>query len=121
METILSKKPDFEETAIKINDCIEVICWYKHQIYVKLIRAATGMIQSKDINNDYGTDDSKGSAKVAMIGIERSISAWAGLLEIFPEQEYCILEILITLKRLLSEINNSFPNAHSFKRPGFDL
>ena len=109
-----------EEDALKINDCLEVISWYKHQIYVKLCRAATGLMRTNSNEVEYSIDDANGSAKVAIIGIERSISAWAGLLSYFTEQEGSILDLLVILKRLLAQIESSFPQARSFKRPGFD-
>ena len=106
--------------AININDCFDVIGWYKHQIYVKLCRAASGIIRSETENIDYIQEDADGSAKVAIIGIERSITAWSSLLEYLPEQEHDIFRLLIILKRLLSIVEATFPNARAFVRPGFD-
>ncbi|MBN1974803.1 MAG: hypothetical protein JW787_14275 [Sedimentisphaerales bacterium] len=109
-----------EDDAVKINDCLEVIRWYEHQIYVKLCRAATGLICTNPNDTEFSIDDANGSAKVAIIGIERSIAAWAGLLPHFPEQEGSILGLLVILKRLQAQVESAFPNARSFQRPGFD-
>jgi hypothetical protein len=69
---------------------------------------------------EYNLDDANGSAKVAIIGIERSIAAWSGFLPHFPDQENSILDLLVILKRLLMQVENAFPNARAFLRPGFD-
>jgi hypothetical protein len=112
-------KPD--KDALKIQDCLEVIRWYQHQIYVKLCRAASGMIRGELENNEYSPKNASGSAKVALIGIERSLAAWGEMLNQFPEQESSILNLLVKLKRLLIQVETAFPNARAFIRPGFDM
>ena len=111
-------RPDHE--AVKIQDCLEVIRWYQHQIYVKLCRAASGMIRGELEDLEYFPEDANGSAKVAIIGIERSIAAWGGLLNQFPQQEHYILDLLVNLKGLLRQVGSVFPEARAFARPGFD-
>ena len=111
-------RPDKE--ALKIQDCLEVVRWYQHQIYVKLCRAASGMIRGELENNEYSPQDATGSAKVAIIGIERSIAAWGSLLNHFPQQEDSILDLLVHLKGLLRQVETAFPDARAFARPGFD-
>jgi len=108
------------ENALKIQDCHEVIRWYQHQIYVKLCRAASGMIRGELEDNEYSPEDANGSAKVAIIGIERSMAAWARLLNQFPQQERSILDLLVHLRKMLLMIDESFPDARAFIRPGFD-
>lgn len=107
--------------AVSIQDCLEVLRWYQHQIYVKLCRAASGMIRGNLEDLEHAPQDADGSAKVAIIGIERSIAAWAGLLPHFPEQEQRHLDLLATLKRLLRQVEIAFPDARAFVRPGFDM
>jgi hypothetical protein len=111
-------RPD--KDAVKIHDCLEVIRWYQHQIYVKLCRAASGLIRGELEDLEYAPEDANGSAKVAIIGIERSIAAWGGLLNQFPQQEHSILDLLVNLKRLLRQVEAVFPDARAFVRPGFD-
>lgn len=105
--------------AVDIHDCLEVIRWYQRQIWVKLCRAASGTIRSKMEDLECMQEDADGSAKVALIGIERSIAAWATLLRRFPDHEDAIFA-LGTLKRLLRQVEAAFPNARVFLRPGFD-
>ncbi len=108
------------DEAVSIQDCLEVIHWYQHQIYVKLCRAASGIIRGELENLEYFPEDANGSAKVAIIGIERSIAAWGGLLNQFPDQEHYILDLLAHLKSLLRRVEAAFRDAQSFVRPGFD-
>lgn len=108
------------DEAVSIKDCLDVIQWYQHQIYVKLCRAASGMLRGEEFEIDYCPEDAKGSAKVTIIGIERSIAAWGEMLKKFPHQEAVFLDILVKLKKLLRQVDAAFPDARSFVRPGFD-
>lgn len=87
-----------------------MIRWYQRQIYVKLCRAASGTIRSEMEDTECFQEDADGSAKVALIGIERSIPAWATLLRHFPDHEDALFA-LGTLKRLLRQVEAAFPNA----------
>jgi len=100
-------------------DCLEVIRWYQHQIWVKLCRAATGSIRAANEDWEGMQEDADGSAKVAILGIERSIAAWATLLKHFPDHEDAIFA-MGTLKRLLRQAEAAFPNARAFRLPVFD-
>jgi hypothetical protein len=102
-----------------IRDCLEVIRWYQLQIWVKLCRAATGTIRAEVDGLEGFQEDADGSAKVAILGVERSIAAWATVLTKFPDHEDAIFA-LGTLKRLLRQVDAAFPNARAFRRPGFD-
>lgn len=112
-------RPD-EEIA-NIQDCLELIRWYQHQIYVKLCRAATGMIHGEFEETEYSVQGANGSAKVAIIGIECSIAAWGRLLNHLPERENNIFDLLIGLKKMLQQVEIEFPDARAFLRPGFDI
>ncbi len=103
-----------------INDIIEVIRWYQHQIYVKLMRAVMGKLEGFQDELDDMPKDYDGSAKVALIGIDRSVGAWGSMLKYFPEKENSILDILVLLEKLQKRIETFFPDARNFKRPGFD-
>lgn len=104
--------------ANSIVDTTQVIRWYQHQIYVKIMRALMGA----DLEEweDEVQNDSNGSAKVALIGIDRSIGAWAKLVDHFPQESDSILDILLHLDRLRKKTESTFPNARAFQRPGFD-
>lgn len=107
--------------ASEINDAVEVIRWYQHQIYVKLMRALTKEESVDSLEEDNALQsDSDGSALVALIAIDRSIGAWGRLQEYFTEKTNNILDILLHLDRLRRKIEQVFPKARNFKRPGFD-
>jgi hypothetical protein len=105
---------------VSIRDCLEVVRWYQPQVWVKLCRAASGILHGELEDGEYALQDANGSAKVALLGVERSIAAWAALLTHFPDQEPRILDLLATLTRLLRQVEASFPDARAFLRPGFD-
>ena len=105
---------------VRLNDCVEVIRWYQSFIYVKICRAFMSLVEEKDDRSLASTRDSAGSAKVALIAIERSLAAWVAMREMFPEETDSMLEILIHLDRMRRSLMRKFPKAKSFRRPGFD-
>ena len=113
--------PSREHEASDIKDCLDVIAYYLFQICVKMMRAYSG--RQKDDKwfeeNDF-PKDSDGSAKVALIGIDNSMNAWSRMLFHFQEEDKSILEVLAVLQKLLSLIEEDFPAARGFVRPGFD-
>lgn len=114
---IAAAEPEAE--AAEIVDLIEIVQWYQFQIHVKSMRALRGKeAPFRDI--DPIQNDSNGSAKVALIGIERSMAAWSRLFQHFPELEDDTLPILVTLQQLNKLLNRTFPDVRKFKRPGFD-
>lgn len=107
-----------KKQTITIKDSLAVINWYKSFIEPKLMRALMGKSDYLDIGDDF--NDADGSAKIAIIAIERSMQAWMSLFELLPEQEDQFLQPLSLLERVKKEITIEFPNAMKFKRPGFD-
>lgn len=57
---------------------------------------------------------------MALIGIDRSTSAWGTMYDLFPGQDENILHIIAALERLRKGIEKVFPKARAFVRPGFD-
>jgi hypothetical protein len=105
--------------AEELSNTIEIINWYKYQIHVKISRGLHSTLDGLEEDEEF-PKDSDGSVKVALIGIDRSIAAWGKMLQIFPEQEDEILEILVILERLRRSTEKEFPQARDFKRIGFD-
>lgn len=101
-------------------EALEVIRWYQYQIHVKLIRAVRGTLREHHESLDEFAKDSDGSAKVALVGIDRSIGAWGELRTCFFEHEDKILDILVHLEGLRRNVEEVFPAAREFIRPGFD-
>lgn len=102
--------------AADLIDAVEVIHWYQFFISAKLHRALMG----RDEPNDGLPRDADGSAKIALIAMDRSMAAWERLLYSFPERETETLRILAHLQRLRSKTEAIFPAARAFIRPGFD-
>ncbi len=115
---------DPEGDALRLQDAAEVIQWYQHQIAVKLMRAirSAGREEERDDDMDIALQcsDADGSAKVALLGIDRSVAAWAELLRQMPDEQDRILPLLASLGRLRRDLETIFPRARAFLRPGFD-
>ena len=54
----------------------------------------------RDGEDDDYPKDSDGSAKIALIATDRSISSWGVILKYFPEEEDSILNFLSLLDRI---------------------
>ncbi len=63
--------------------------------------------------------DSDGSAKVALIGMDRSIGAWGELMKYFETDEDEIIHIISYLERLRRSTEIELPDARTFIRPAF--
>lgn len=110
--------PDEKDTGLM--EAVEVVGWYQHQIYVKLMRAIRGELEDEPEILDEYPKDSDGSAKVALIGIDRSIAAWGEIRNRFPHRSNQIIDILVHLEQLRRKVEKTFPEARAFIRPGFD-
>ena len=110
------------ENSERLEDAREVIQWYQYQIAVKTMRALSGRKEELDEDSDLVDvpKDSDGSAKVALIGIDRSIAAWRLMQLSLPECAGSIVPLILQLDRLRNRLEYSFPAARDFIRPGFD-
>lgn len=108
-------------TTADIGDAFEVVQWYMFFIEVKIQRALSGKFDEAEDPVDFDfPKDSDGSAKIALIAIEKSMAAYAKLHTYFPEQEDVILNALSILQQIKRGVELGFPKAYSFVRPGFD-
>jgi len=109
--------------AQRLSDFTDVVQWYQHFIYVKLCRAidscASEELETDEEQKEF-PKDSDGSAKIALIAMDRSISAWAGLREALGDEADGILDLLASLTKLRTGTTSLFPEARAFVRPGFD-
>jgi len=110
------------ESSDGLEDAREVIQWYQYQIAVKTMRALSGRKEELEEGADLSRlpKDSDGSAKVALIGIDRSIAAWRLMQLSLPERDSSIVSLILQLERLRNRLESSFPAARDFIRPGFD-
>ena len=125
---ITSKKPSHlksvssnsSEIPMSVEEVVEVINYYKYAITVKLSRAIKSRDNEANMRLEEMSKDSDGSAKIALIEIERSMSAWSELLKYFDTEKKDILKIICHLKQILEMAEKEFPQARSFIRPGLD-
>jgi len=109
------------DEAVEIRELLDIVRWYRLFIHVKLERAIGSQAEEEtDPELSDRLRDADGSAKIALVGIDRSLAAWAALRPHFPEQEDSILDFLLRLERIRRQVENLFPNARAFVRPGFD-
>ncbi|HKP80394.1 MAG TPA: hypothetical protein VJT69_00165 [Pyrinomonadaceae bacterium] len=113
---------EVNENFEQLEDAREVVQWYQYQIAVKTMRALSGRKEELDEDPEIVEfpKDSDGSAKVAMIGIDRSIAAWRLMQLSLPERAASIVPLILQLERLRNRLEKVFPEAHDFVRPGFD-
>jgi hypothetical protein len=109
-----------EETAADISDGLEVVQWYLFFIDVKLQRAVASRVDRVRDGDDGFPSDADGSAKIALVAIDRSIGAWAQLRRHFDREEDAMLDLLVQLERLRRAVEREFPSARAFQRPGLD-
>ena len=110
------------EQSEQLEDAREVIQWYQYQIAVKIMRALSCRSDGWEDDptlSEY-PKDSDGSAKVALIGIDRSIAAWRLVQLSLPDRVEAIVPLILQLERLRQRVENCFPEARDFVRPGFD-
>jgi len=112
---------DPEAEVTDLQDATEVVRWYHTLISAKLRRAVQQNLTDRPACLDGMPKDSDGSAKVALVCIDRSMAAWTRIREHLPEQGDNILDLLAGLERLRRETERVFPHARSFVRPGFDV
>jgi hypothetical protein len=104
-----------------IQEAATVITRYSSLIHIKLCRAISSVTTTDEWAEENGLQkDSDGSAKIALIAIERSIKAWHSLYKAMPAFEDDILSFLVSLSQLRKKTLETFPNAMGFVRPGFD-
>ena len=127
-ETITSQDmpPDQDDLdqSQQFEEATDVIHWYQYQIAVKCMRALssrhTEIEEMADPEFAEFPKDSDGSAKVALVGVDRSISAWRLMQLAMPERAESIVALILQLERLRQRIEKEFPEARAFIRPGFD-
>ena len=96
-----------------------VIGWFHNGIASKIHRALYGRADDERRKRD-GPADHDGSAKVALLGIERSHGAWLELAYCGYASPAEIEPFISDLIWLSDELERVFPRARAFVRPGLD-
>ncbi len=106
-----------------LKSAFEIIRFYQFFISAKTQRSLSGLEYDNEFEIDDPEDlqsDSNGSAKIALIAIERSLASWETVRENFPEKTDELLDVFVSLQRMQKGLLEFFPRAMSFVRPGFD-
>ncbi|MEX0746670.1 MAG: hypothetical protein WD275_01635 [Rhodothermales bacterium] len=111
-----------DEDVTSLQQAIEQIATYRYQIHVKLARALRSRMRAELPALASIAEDDTDAAAHALTGIDTSIAMWMRVLEIFPEEEDSILNILIHLNALREGIVVEFsppsPQPHPSSRSG---
>ena len=129
---------------IDVARAAEVLRWYQFFVAAKVIRALMSRTRSGhsavetsagddpsaeafaededdfDAAGDHVPEDGNGSAKIALIAIDRSMAAWHAMEMCLPGKSDSIAPIVADLDRLRWLLEEEFPDARGFMRPGFD-
>lgn len=119
-ETLFFETVAAAREGVSLDEAIEVIRWYQYFICAKVMRAVRGKIEEEEERCDEFPSDSDGSAKIGLIAIDRSIAAWAVVQHYITDGGQEVSDIIAFLDGLREVVEETFPNARSFIRPGFD-
>lgn len=127
------------DAPITPDDVVAVIGWYGMTIGAKLTRAISAQMdlddeaswetesdwrgeaeETAETIGEVARDEAAGSAKVALLGIERSLGAWTIMRDLMPARDAEIVALQKRLGRLRRQVDELFPEARTFHRPGFD-
>ena len=98
-----------------------IVRWFAVFLGPKVHRALTGLADHDDDGDELGPPhDHDGSAKAALLGIDRSHSAWLRLVESGVCAAADVLPFVDDLVWLGERLESVFPNARAFVRPGLD-
>jgi hypothetical protein len=100
-------------------DPLSVIAWFHTLVPAKIHRALNGLAGDVPEERDWPADHD-GSAKVALLGIERSHVAWLQIVEGGAASAAEIETFLADLVWLGEAVERVFPHARAFVRPAFD-
>jgi hypothetical protein len=115
------------EARERVGEALEVIDRYRLLIRAKLFRALSNRDWWDADSEEVVDSDADGSAKVALIAVDRSIDAWREMREWLsaagastPAGSDALLDRIGELHCLRRGIEDRFPRAGRFVRPGFD-
>jgi hypothetical protein len=97
----------------------DVIAWFHTLISARIHRALRGLANDCPQDRDWPPDHD-GSAKVALLGIERSHAAWLELVERRIATDAEAAPFIADLVWLSEALERVFPGARAFVRPAFD-
>jgi len=96
-----------------------VVNWFHALIAAKVHRALHGLADDQPEDRDW-PPDYDGSAKVALLGIDRSHAAWLELVDRGMATQVEVAPCIADLVWLGEALERVFPNARAFVRPALD-
>ena len=96
-----------------------VVSWFHTLISAKVHRALHGLAGDRPEDRDW-PPDYDGSAKLALIGIDRSRAAWLELVERGVARKAEVAPLIADLVWLAEALERVFPSARTFVRPALD-
>lgn len=108
--------PEPEEMT-QILDAVDIVRWDRYLVEAKLARAL--LSPSADILGDGMQHEANGSAKVALLALDRSEASWR-LLDAWLPLSGSARIVAVQARALREGIESFFPDARRFLRPGFD-
>lgn len=120
LEKVFELLDDREGKMEPIDEALEVVGWYLDLIQAKMRRALCAYYYHSEKEEEH-TEDYNGSAKVALISIDRSLENWRIVEKYCPHFKEDINHLVVVLEQLRSDIEAQFPTARGFLRPGFEL
>jgi len=109
-----------EQEVDELNDALTSIYHYLYFIHTKISRAVEGLHDEWMLEEYPIQNDANGTAKITLIAIEKSITAWEMVRQQMPDAEDDILDLLVLISKLKSGMKKEFPQTEGFVRPGFD-
>ena len=97
---------------------IEVFAWFHRLVPAKVYRALLSAANAAR-GDASAADDARISAKVALIGIDRSLDALEAMAADEDDPRFELLQM--QLRRLRRELEGRFPDARGCIRPGLDV
>lgn len=117
----ISKEDEAMQVVNEMKEAIETIQWFEFFIEVKFSRALSGFFDvMEDGEENEVQRDFNGSAKIALIAVDRSIVAWEIMMKHFPDNADDFLDFVALLSKIKTAAIEKFPDAMKFVRPGFD-
>jgi len=107
-----------ESADAVVREAISVVSWNSTFIGGKVARAQHGRESGDNWDDDPIQNDWNGSAKIALMSIERSESAWLTIARATGNAGAA--ELASAMSALRGDVEEAFPFARLFKRPGFD-
>jgi hypothetical protein len=110
----------FAEAMLEIRSSAETVGWYQFDIAAKLQHAVEAIECPVADSRATTRATADGLAKAALVGIDRSIHAWLRLKRYRAELPDSIFALPVQLDHLRRAIDEMFPQARFFVRPGLD-